>query len=259
MSPVVAGTRRGAALPIAAAAVLVLVVVEVLDALGRPGPGRGWLSVILALVATVAVLAALRGVTRDRQASRSLETELRASEQQAAGITAIAVDSIITVDEEQRIVVFNHGAETTFGWKAADVMGQPLSILLPDRFHDVHERHIKRFGSGADVARRMGQRQRIVGRRSDGAEFPAEASISRLDLPGRRLYTVLLRDITEQYRQHEQNTATKFRQQRHAGDGQRQRQHEHASADVRAPSQRCVGERGHGIDHQADLSRERPP
>jgi len=68
MSPVVAGKRRGAALPIAAAAVLVLVVVEVLDALGRPGPGRGWLSVILALVATVAVLAALRGVKRDRQA-----------------------------------------------------------------------------------------------------------------------------------------------------------------------------------------------
>ena len=201
MSPVVAGTRRGAALPIAAAAVLVLVVVEVLDASGRPGPGRGWLSVILALVATVAVLAALRGVTRDRQASRSLETELRASEQQAAGITAIAVDSIITVDEEQRIIVFNQGAETTFGWKADDVIGQPLSILLPGRFHDVHERHVKRFGAATEVARLMGHRQEIVGLRRNGTEFPAEASISHLDLPGRRLYTVLLRDITERHRQ----------------------------------------------------------
>jgi len=78
MSPVVAGTRRGAALPIAAAAVLFLVVVEVLDASGRPGPGGRWLSLILGLVAIVAVLAALRGVARDRQASRSLLTELRA-------------------------------------------------------------------------------------------------------------------------------------------------------------------------------------
>jgi len=201
MSPVVAGTRRGAALPIAAAAVLFLVVVEVLDASGRPGPGGRWLSLILGLVAIAAVLAALRGVARDRQASRSLLTELRASEQQAAGITAIAVDSIITIDEQQRIVVFNHGAETTFGWNAGDVLGQPLSILLPGRFHDVHERHIKRFGSGADVARLMGHRQEIVGLRRNGAEFPAEASISHLDLPGRRLYTVLLRDITERHRQ----------------------------------------------------------
>ena len=167
----------------------------------RAAQGVEWVAVILAAIAAVAILVALRGVARDRRASRSLLTELRASEQQAAGITAIAVDSIITVDEQQRIVVFNHGAETTFGWKATDVIGKPLSILLPDRYHDVHERHIKRFGTGSDVARRMGQRQEIVGLRHNGAEFPAEASISRLDLPGRRLYTVLLRDITERHRQ----------------------------------------------------------
>jgi PAS domain S-box-containing protein len=164
-------------------------------------PMTSWVAVILAAVAAVAILVALRGAARGRKASQSLLTKLRASEQQAAGITAIAVDSIITVDEQQRIIVFNHGAETTFGWKATDVTGQPLSILLPDRYHDVHERHIKRFGTGADVARRMGQRQEIVGLRRNGAEFPAEASISRLDLPGRRLYTVLLRDITERHRQ----------------------------------------------------------
>jgi PAS domain S-box-containing protein len=93
--------------------------------------------------------------------------------------------------------VFNQGAEATFGWSAEDAIGQPLSILLPKRLHDVHARHIRNFGSGTDVARRMGQRQAIVGLRRNGEEFPAEASISRLDLPSRRLFTVVLRDVTE--------------------------------------------------------------
>ena len=201
MSPGASGRLRRAALPIATTAVLVLVVVEIVRLTGRTDPLPQWLGVILALVAAMTVLGALREVSRYRQASNRLVMELRASEQQAAGITTIAVDSIITIDEQQRIVVFNHGAETTFGWQAADVIGQPLTILLPDRFHDVHARHIQRFGTGAEVARRMGQRQEIVGRRHDGTEFPAEASISRLDVGDRRLYTVLLRDITERHLQ----------------------------------------------------------
>jgi PAS domain S-box-containing protein len=182
------------ALPIALLAVLALAVVEVLNAAGAVGPGRGPVGVTLGVVATRATIAAAATAVRDRSAIRGVLAELRASEQQAAGITSIAVDSIITIDEQQRIIVFNHGAEATFGWSAAEVMGQPLSILLPERLRDVHARHIQRFGAANEVARRMGQRQEIVGLRHDGIEFPAEASISRLDLPTGRLYTVLLRD-----------------------------------------------------------------
>jgi PAS domain S-box-containing protein len=189
------------ALPIALLAVLALAVVEVLNAAGVVGPWRGPVGVTLGVVAALATIAAAATAVRDRSAIRGVLAELRASEQQAAGITSIAVDSIITIDEQQRIIVFNHGAEATFGWSAAEVMGQPLSILLPERLRDVHARHIQRFGAANEVARRMGQRQEIVGLRHDGIEFPAEASISRLDLPTGRLYTVLLRDVTERHRQ----------------------------------------------------------
>lgn len=151
----------------------------------------------LSLVGVLALVIGFRAIARDELASRALLDQLRASEQQAAGITSLAIDSIITIDEQQRIVVFNQGAETTFGWSAAEVIGRPLGILLPERLHSVHERHVRNFGAGKEVARRMGQRQTIVGLRRDGTEFPAEASISRLDLPGRRLFTVVMRDITE--------------------------------------------------------------
>jgi len=197
-----APSREGrVALPLAVGAVLALAAVEMLNVMGIAGPWRGPVGVTLGVIAVLATISAAAAAVRDRSAARSALNELRASEQQAAGITSIAVDSIITVDEQQRIIVFNHGAESTFGWNAADVMGQPLSILLPERLRDVHARHIQRFGVGKEVARRMGQRQEILGLRRDGTEFPAEASISRLDLPTGNLYTVLLRDITERHRQ----------------------------------------------------------
>jgi len=190
-----------AVLSVAAAAIGALLVVEVLSLTGSGGTWQGPVALILSVIAGLTTLGAIRAVARDRAASRSVLDQLRAAEQQAAGITSIAIDAIITIDEQQRIMVFNHGAEATFGWRAHEVAGQPLSLLLPERVHEIHARHVQHFGAGSEVARRMGQRQQIAGRRRDGTEFPAEASISRLELRGRRLYTVVLRDITERHRQ----------------------------------------------------------
>ena len=129
------------------------------------------------------------------------DEELRASEAKFAGILAIAADAIITIDESHRILHFNQGAEEIFGYKAAEVIGQPLSILLPDRFRATHDAHVKAFGRSTENARRMGHRREVSGLRRDGSEFPCEASISKLDLPGGgRIYTALLRDITERKR-----------------------------------------------------------
>jgi PAS domain S-box-containing protein len=126
------------------------------------------------------------------------DEELRASEAKFAGILAIAADAIITIDDTHRIIHFNRGAEEIFGYDAADAIGQPLSILLPERFRATHDAQIRAFGESGEAARRMGHRRAVSGRRKDGEEFPAEASISRLDLPtGERIYTVVLRDITE--------------------------------------------------------------
>jgi len=80
------------------------------------------------------------------------------------------------------------------------VIGEPLDLLVPQRFVDAHRGHIAEFAESADVARVMGQRREVLGRGKDGREFPAEASISKLDLGGELVFTVILRDITERKR-----------------------------------------------------------
>ena|SRR5687768_3391320 len=128
------------------------------------------------------------------------ERELRVREAKFAGIIAIASDAIISVDEDQRITLFNQGAETIFGYRAAEVIGQKLEILLPQRFRTVHAHHLRNFAASPVVSRRMAERQQILALRKNGTEFPAEASISKLDLFGERVFNVLLRDITDRKR-----------------------------------------------------------
>jgi PAS domain S-box-containing protein len=109
----------------------------------------------------------------------------------------ISADAIISVDERQRIILFNTGAEAIFGYDREEVRGQSLEVLIPERFRPYHRAHMQTFADGAEAARRMGDRREIAGVRKGGQEFPAEASISRLDTPSGRIYTVVLRDITD--------------------------------------------------------------
>jgi PAS domain S-box-containing protein len=132
-----------------------------------------------------------------------IEAELRASEAKFSGILEIAADAIITIDHSQRIVHFNNGAEGMFGYKASDAIGRHLAILIPTRFRAVHDAHVESFARSPVTARRMGERREIFGLRSDGTEFPAEASISKLVTPDGLLFTVVLRDTTVQKRAEE--------------------------------------------------------
>jgi PAS domain S-box-containing protein len=134
----------------------------------------------------------------------SPDVDATAIEARFEGILAIAADAIITIDEAQRIVHFNRGAEQIFGYRASEVIGQPLNLLIPERFRADHPRHVAQFAAGAETARLMGHRREVSGLRKNGVEFPAEASISKLGLAGSQLLTVMLRDATER-RQLERN------------------------------------------------------
>ena len=125
---------------------------------------------------------------------------MRASEAKFSGILGIAADAIITVDQNQRIIHFNRGAEEIFGYSAADAIGRHLNILLPPRCRAGHDAHLQRFAKAPETARRMGERREIFGLRANGAEFPAEASISKLVERDGILFTVVLRDITDRVR-----------------------------------------------------------
>jgi PAS domain S-box-containing protein len=113
-----------------------------------------------------------------------------------AGFLAMSSDAVIAVDEEQRIIFFNRGAERIFEWKASEVGGQPLAMLLPERFRPAHTGHVRGFGAAHGAARTMGERQLISGQRKSGEEFPAEASIQQMNVGGRQVYAAMLRDIT---------------------------------------------------------------
>ena len=117
-------------------------------------------------------------------------------------IVAIAADAIICIDAEQNITLFNDGAEAIFGWTADEVMGKSLDTLLPERFRAGHRAHVERFGRSKENARRMGERREIAGLRKNGEEFPAEAAIAKVHMGDSVVYSVVLRDITEQVQLH---------------------------------------------------------
>jgi PAS domain S-box-containing protein len=121
----------------------------------------------------------------------------RLSAAQLEAILEIADDAIVCVDQNQRILFFNRGAERMFGYAAAEVNGEPLDLLLPLSARATHAALVAGFGAGSANARRMAERREIAGRRKDGSEFPAEASISRLSVAGGTIYTAIVRDVSE--------------------------------------------------------------
>src|SRR5688572_570282 len=134
---------------------------------------------------------------RDIAEHRAAMEALRTSEFRFASIVDIAADAIVSVDDDQVITLFNQGAERIFGYTAAEILGKPLDLLLPPDVHAVHREHIAQFSRTGDSARRMGERSEVRGRRKNGEIFPAEASISKFELGGRRVFTAVLRDITD--------------------------------------------------------------
>src|SRR5579883_3467203 len=133
------------------------------------------------------------------------ERALKESEARFSGIISISADAIISVDEEQRVQVFNEGAERIFGWTHGEIVGQPLDVLLPARLRNAHRQHLRDFAASDVRARQMArERPEIIGLRKNGEEFPAEATISRLRIGDKTLLTAALRDITERKRAEDQ-------------------------------------------------------
>jgi PAS domain S-box-containing protein len=150
----------------------------------------------------MAALAAMAAHLLGRQLSFTgrLAQDLSESEMRLNSIIACAMDAIITIDENQHIVLFNAAAERIFGCSAREAVGSPLDWLLPERFRAIHAQHVRRFGESGTTVRRMGGDLVLAGRRLNGEEFPIDASISQSTVNGRKYFTVILRDITERQR-----------------------------------------------------------
>src|SRR6266849_5426540 len=112
-------------------------------------------------------------------------------------ILDLADDAVISVDNEERILLFNQSAERIFGYTPMELVGWSLDILLPSRPVALHRKHVEDAASLGPLPCRRAERTEIPARRKDGAEFTAEASISIVGVNSGRMFTVILRDVTQ--------------------------------------------------------------
>jgi PAS domain S-box-containing protein len=130
-----------------------------------------------------------------RELRKALDA-VRDSDTRLHSIIDSAMDAIISVDSTQRITLFNRAAERIFGYENREVLGQPLEMLMPQRFRASHHGFINQFGGTGVSSRPMGHMRIVSAQRRNGEEFPIDASISQVQVGTERYYTVILRDVS---------------------------------------------------------------
>jgi len=149
----------------------------------------------------------MTGLDMSARIEQSQEPEVEASRYRV--LVDLAYDAILTMDENHNITLFNRAAESLVGYTSAEVMGQPIVILLPERFRAGHPRRVKQFADSYQptlrraTAPRMDETNCVYGQRRDGSIVPVEIAVSRIDLNGRVEFMAVVRDITDRARQME--------------------------------------------------------
>lgn len=137
-----------------------------------------------------ALLSTLEDQKRAQKAVRDREARY------SAMVDSIA-DAIISTDARGHIVGWNPGAERIFGYRQSEILGQPLLLLLPDRYHDRHTADLAGAAAGRPQPA-VGAAVEAEGRRKDGREFPLKLSLSEWQIDGQKFFTTIIRDITEE-------------------------------------------------------------
>ena len=144
------------------------------------------------------------GVARDVTERRQSQEAIRQSEERMRAVLESALDCVIAMDHEGRIIEFNPAAEKTFGYRRDAAIGQILSdLIIPPAFRERHREGLKHYLSTGQ-ARLFGKRVQLTGMRSDNSEFPVELALTRFGSKERPMFTGFIRDITEQKHAEEQ-------------------------------------------------------
>ena len=166
----------------------------------EPGTNAALIEV-LQLLASLVDLGCRR--LREINARRQTEIDLLHAKEEAeeasrtvASVVDNAIDGIITIDSEGTVGSFNPAAERIFGYAAAAVMGQNVRMLMPEPYHDEHDGYLHNYLTTGEK-KILGTGREVMGRRRDGSTFPMDLAISEFELGGRRIFTGIVRDITE--------------------------------------------------------------
>ena len=125
------------------------------------------------------------------------KNELKLIESKFRGLLESAPDSIVIVDEQGKIELVNKQTDTLFGYDRSELIGQPMEILLPERFRKTHV-HLRAGYTAHPSSRPMGRDLNLYGRRKDGTEFSVDVSLSPLETESGRLISAAIRDTSEQ-------------------------------------------------------------
>ncbi len=134
---------------------------------------------------------------------RLAEEAMRDSQARFAGILEISPAAVISTDQAQRITLFNQTAEKMFGYAVEEVLGQPLNLLIPEEFREVHCHHPKNSADAVENNCLLAEHWLVFGRRKNGTEFPMGTASSKLELGGEEMFTILCTDVTRQVRAEE--------------------------------------------------------
>jgi PAS domain S-box-containing protein len=145
----------------------------------------------------------MRGMAVDITERKVIQERLKESQNRLESIIQSAMDAVIAIDDDQRIVVFNAAAVKMFGCPQQDAIGTSIDRFIPERLRPVHRAHIRQFGQAEDANKEMGGTRELLGLRASGEEFPIEASISRTLAGGEKIYTFMIRDVTDRRRTQE--------------------------------------------------------
>jgi PAS domain S-box-containing protein len=174
------------------------------------GLGSGLLATLLLTLLIVAPL--YFGMFRPL-AAQAARASTSAGEAKYRGLLEAAPDGVVVIDRKGHMVLVNAQAEKMFGYSREEMLGQPIELLVPQRFHGIHVAHHTTYFSNPGT-RSMGAGQDLLGRRKDGSEFPVDISLSPFQAEEGLLVTSIVRDITERRRVEEelQRSAERFRQ-----------------------------------------------
>lgn len=130
---------------------------------------------------------------------KEIEQELEENKAKAQAILETTIDGIITVDENKKILSFNHAAERIFGYSENEIIGKNINILMPEPYSSQYERHIN-GQINTEGQKTIGKRQELTGLRKDGTKFPIELSVSEVRWKETRIFTSVVNDISERRR-----------------------------------------------------------
>ncbi|MGQ9365532.1 PAS domain-containing sensor histidine kinase [Azospirillum sp. ST 5-10] len=136
------------------------------------------------------------GIVRDLTERKRIEAERREREARLTSILETVPDAIIVIDERGLVESFSPAAERLFGYAAADIAGQNVSLLMPSPYREQHDAYLARYVATGE-RRIIGIGRVVSGRRADGSVFPMELAVGEVQIGGRRLYTGFVRDLTE--------------------------------------------------------------